>query len=84
MLVDDFLPAYDVSDAVATVARWPKRDLPGQTPDLLAEVIALAQAGRIRAHVEQFPLADVHQAYDSLRAGRLTGRAVVIPGTRAA
>jgi propanol-preferring alcohol dehydrogenase len=50
----------------------------------LSEVIALAQAGRIRAHVERFALADVRQAYDSLRAGRLTGRAVVIPGTRAA
>jgi propanol-preferring alcohol dehydrogenase len=50
----------------------------------LAEVIALAQAGRIRAHVERFPLADVQQAYDSLRAGRLRGRAVVIPGSRAA
>jgi propanol-preferring alcohol dehydrogenase len=50
----------------------------------LAEVIALAQVGRIRAHVERFPLADVLQAYDSLRAGRLRGRAVVIPGSRAA
>lgn len=50
----------------------------------LAEVLALAQAGRIRAHVERFSLTDVRQAYDSLRAGRLNGRAVVIPGTRAA
>jgi propanol-preferring alcohol dehydrogenase len=45
----------------------------------LAEVIALGRAGRIRAHVERFSLAKVQQAYDSLRAGRVEGRAVVIP-----
>jgi propanol-preferring alcohol dehydrogenase len=45
----------------------------------LAEVIALARAGRIRAHVERFPLDDVQQAYDAVRAGRLQGRAVVMP-----
>jgi propanol-preferring alcohol dehydrogenase len=43
-------------------------------------VIALARAGRIRAHVEKFPLSDVRKAYDALRAGRLSGRAVVVPG----
>src|SRR5690606_15074679 len=32
----------------------------------LAEVIALARAGRIRAHVERFPLDDVQQAYDAV------------------
>ena len=45
----------------------------------LAEVLALARAGRIRAHVERFALKEVQQAYDSLRAGRLKGRAVVMP-----
>jgi D-arabinose 1-dehydrogenase-like Zn-dependent alcohol dehydrogenase len=50
----------------------------------LAEVIALAQAGRIRAHVERFSLTDVQQAYDRLRAGQLHGRAVVIPSGGAA
>jgi propanol-preferring alcohol dehydrogenase len=45
----------------------------------LAEVIALARAGSIRAHIERFPLADVRRAYDELRAGRLQGRAVVTP-----
>ena len=44
----------------------------------LADVIALARAGRIRAHVERFRLKDVQHAYDKLRAGRLKGRAVVI------
>jgi propanol-preferring alcohol dehydrogenase len=46
----------------------------------LADVIALARAGRIRAHVERFPLSDVRTAYDKLRAGQLQGRAVVVPG----
>jgi propanol-preferring alcohol dehydrogenase len=45
----------------------------------LAEVIALARAGRIRADVERFSLEDAQQAYDALRAGRLKGRAVVMP-----
>jgi propanol-preferring alcohol dehydrogenase len=50
----------------------------------LAEVIALARAGRIRAHIERFSLPDVQKAYDALRAGRLEGRAVVVPEPRAA
>jgi propanol-preferring alcohol dehydrogenase len=45
----------------------------------LADVIALARNGRIRAHVEQFPLTDVERAYERLRAGTLQGRAVVMP-----
>jgi propanol-preferring alcohol dehydrogenase len=50
----------------------------------LAEVIALARAGRIRAHVDRFALTDAQTAYDWLRAGRLKGRAVVIPQSAAA
>jgi propanol-preferring alcohol dehydrogenase len=50
----------------------------------LAEVIALARAGRIRAHVERFALQDTPQAYEQLRAGRFTGRAVVVPHQPAA
>jgi len=45
----------------------------------LAEVIALARSGRISAHVERFPLAGAQTAYDKLRAGQLSGRAVVLP-----
>jgi propanol-preferring alcohol dehydrogenase len=45
----------------------------------LAEVIALARAGRVRAHVERFALADVQSAYDKLRAGQISGRAVIVP-----
>lgn len=45
----------------------------------LAEVIALARAGRITAHVETFPLDDAAAAYEKLRSGKLRGRAVVTP-----
>jgi propanol-preferring alcohol dehydrogenase len=45
----------------------------------LAEVIALARAGRIPAHVERFSLHNAQVAYDKLRAGQLSGRAVVLP-----
>jgi propanol-preferring alcohol dehydrogenase len=45
----------------------------------LAEVIALARTGRIRALIDRFGLSDVKTAYDRLRAGQLKGRAVVIP-----
>lgn len=45
----------------------------------LAEVIALARRGLISAHVERFPLADAQRVYDELRAGRIRGRAVVVP-----
>jgi alcohol dehydrogenase, propanol-preferring len=45
----------------------------------LAEVIALARSHRISPHVEQFPLHNAHVAYDRLRAGQLSGRAVVMP-----
>ncbi len=49
----------------------------------LAEVIALARAGSIRAHLERFSLMEVQKAYDSLRAGHLKGRAVVMPAEAA-
>lgn len=47
----------------------------------LADVIALARAGRIKAHVERFPLNDASAAYEKLRAGDIRGRAVIIPAT---
>ena len=46
----------------------------------LAEVIALARAGRLTAHVEQFPLTNADEAYKKLSAGTLQGRGVVVPG----
>ncbi len=45
----------------------------------LMEVIELARAGRIKAHVERFPLEKVTDAYERLRQGTLQGRAVVCP-----
>lgn len=50
----------------------------------LAEVIALARAGRIHAHVDRFALTDTKSAYDRLRAGQLKGRAVIVPHNAAA
>jgi propanol-preferring alcohol dehydrogenase len=45
----------------------------------LMEVIALAEAHRIRARVERFPFGEVEKAYTALHEGRVTGRAVVVP-----
>jgi propanol-preferring alcohol dehydrogenase len=45
----------------------------------LIEVLELARAGRIRAHVERFSLDDAPQAYARMREGSLDGRAVVCP-----
>jgi propanol-preferring alcohol dehydrogenase len=45
----------------------------------LMEVIALAQAGRIRAQVETFPLEQGPQVYQRLREGKIQGRAVLRP-----
>ncbi|WP_256215296.1 NAD(P)-dependent alcohol dehydrogenase [Sphingobium sp. AP50] len=55
-------------------------DLPywGSRTELM-EVIALAQAGHIKAEVEAFPLASALDVYQRLREGRIHGRAVLIP-----
>jgi propanol-preferring alcohol dehydrogenase len=45
----------------------------------LAEVIALAREGHLKAEVEAFPLAKAQDAYDRLTAGTLRGRAVIVP-----
>jgi propanol-preferring alcohol dehydrogenase len=50
----------------------------GSLPELF-EVIALAQAGRIRTRVTRYSLADAHLAYEAMRAGELDGRAVILP-----
>ena len=56
----------------------------GPREDLEA-VVGLARDGRLQAHAETFALSDVLGAYDLLRAGRITGRAVVVPdGSRRA
>lgn len=45
----------------------------------LAEVIAMARAGVITAHVQKFSLDDAPAAYKKLESGSLDGRAVVLP-----
>lgn len=45
----------------------------------LMEVLDLARAGKIRAHVERFSLDDAPQAYARMREGSLDGRAVICP-----
>lgn len=45
----------------------------------LVEVISLARAGLISAHVERFDLADAATAYERLEGGEMAGRAVVVP-----
>ncbi|MEE1941330.1 NAD(P)-dependent alcohol dehydrogenase [Streptomyces sp. TRM 70361] len=50
----------------------------GTRPEL-AEVVALARAGRIRPHVEVFPLREADEVYQRLRDGLIAGRAVLVP-----
>jgi propanol-preferring alcohol dehydrogenase len=52
----------------------------GTLPELF-EVIALASAGHIKAHVTTFGLDDALDAYRAMREGTLEGRAVNVPGT---
>ncbi|THJ74102.1 zinc-binding dehydrogenase, partial [Candidatus Frankia alpina] len=49
------------------------------TRDELFEVLDLARAGLIRAHVETVPLAGMPAAYERLRAGEVSGRIVMVP-----
>jgi propanol-preferring alcohol dehydrogenase len=45
----------------------------------LMEVIAMARNGRIHAETTEFPLAQAVDVYAKLKAGQITGRAVLIP-----
>jgi propanol-preferring alcohol dehydrogenase len=45
----------------------------------LMEVIAMARAGRIHAETTEFPLTEAVDVYERLKAGQITGRAVLIP-----
>ena len=45
----------------------------------LIEVVALAAAGRLNLHVETFPLEQAREVYRKLRAGEVSGRAVLLP-----
>jgi propanol-preferring alcohol dehydrogenase len=43
------------------------------------EVIAMARDGRIHAETTEFPLTEAVDVYARLKAGQITGRAVLIP-----
>lgn len=45
----------------------------------LMEVIAMARDGRIHAETTEFPLDQAVEVYEKLKAGQITGRAVLIP-----
>lgn len=45
----------------------------------LMEVIAMARDRRIEAETTEFPLEQAVEVYDKLKAGQITGRAVLIP-----
>ena len=67
--VSFFSIAYEVSVATTYWGTFPE----------LVEVLALAEAGRMRAHVQRFSLDTATDAYEALRAGTLDGRAVIVP-----
>ena len=46
----------------------------------LMEVIAMARDGRIHAETTEFPLNQAVDVYNRLKAGHITGRAVLVPG----
>lgn len=50
----------------------------GTTTELM-ELVALARTGKIRMDVETFPLDRAPEVYAQLRAGKIGGRAVVVP-----
>ncbi|MFC8734163.1 alcohol dehydrogenase catalytic domain-containing protein [Luteimicrobium sp. NPDC057192] len=69
------------SDPGTEVLPWGvnvQRSYGGTRADQL-QVVALAQQGRLAVEVQRYPLADFQRAFDDLEAGRITGRAVLIP-----
>ncbi|KAK7753587.1 hypothetical protein SLS62_004445 [Diatrype stigma] len=50
----------------------------GSTRQDLREVCELARSGKLKIDVQKFPFNDIQKAYDALRAGTLTGRAVIV------
>ena len=50
----------------------------GSIPEL-HEVLALAESGHLRPHVQRFSLDEAAEVYERLAAGLVKGRAVVTP-----
>ena len=48
----------------------------------LMELIALAESGRLNPRITRYPLSRVETAFKDLAAGKVIGRAVVMPDTR--
>ncbi|MFH8620190.1 NAD(P)-dependent alcohol dehydrogenase [Streptomyces sp. NPDC017979] len=57
----------------ASVPYW------GTRPEL-AEVLALGRVGELDVHIETYGIDEAPLAYERLHAGKITGRAVVLPG----
>jgi propanol-preferring alcohol dehydrogenase len=55
-----------------------QRSYGGTRADLL-EVIALAQRGKLHVETVRYPLADFQRAFDDLAAGKIVGRAILVP-----
>jgi len=45
----------------------------------LQELMALAAGGQVSLHTTKYPLADFQRALDDLDAGRVRGRAILVP-----
>ena len=45
----------------------------------LAELMVLAQAGKVTLHTKQYPLDSAVEALDDLDNGRVRGRAILVP-----
>jgi NAD+-dependent secondary alcohol dehydrogenase Adh1 len=45
----------------------------------LAELMVLAQAGKVTLHTQQYPLANALDAIRDLDAGKVRGRAILVP-----
>jgi NAD+-dependent secondary alcohol dehydrogenase Adh1 len=45
----------------------------------LAELMALAQSGKVTLHTKIYPLSEAVQAFADLDAGRVRGRAILVP-----
>lgn len=56
------------------------RSVANLTREDARDFLAIAASGFVRTHTRAYPLADANRALSDLRAGRLTGAAVLVPG----
>ena len=67
-----------LSAAMIATEKTVQANLVGTWPDLY-ELIALHARGRLRLRSETHPLSEINSVLEKLRAGEVTGRAVVVP-----